>query len=153
MEFGFRALGNRSILAPPISGHVKENLNHFIKHREDLHPLLLEVPAEHAAECFTYGPNCRCAASVGELRPRCRELAPLACGARQVRLHLVDTTTNPRFHALLTKFGESMPAPVPANMSINLFGEPLACEPRDAVRSFYSAGIDAMVMGVFVVVK
>ena len=153
MEFGCRALGNRSILASPFSPYVKDNLNHFIKHREDFHPFVLSVPAERAAEFFTYGANCRFAASVGELRPGHTDLQPLTFGARQVRLHIVEAATNPRFHALLRTFGETAPAPVLVNTSFNLFGEPLVCGPRDAVRSFYSAGIDAMVLGDFVVAK
>jgi carbamoyltransferase len=153
MEFGFRALGNRSILASPFSAYVKENLNHFIKHREDFHPFVLSVPAERAAELFEYGPNCRFAASVGELRPGCAELEHLTFGSRQVRLHLVEAAASPRLHALLHRFGETAPAPVLVNTSFNLFGEPLVCEPRDAMRSFYCAGVDAMVMGDFLVVK
>jgi carbamoyltransferase len=153
MEFGFRALGNRSILASPFSPYVKDNLNHFVKHREDFHPFVLAVPAERAAEFFTFGPNCRFAASVGELRPGCCELEPLTFGGRQVRLHLVEAQTNPRFHALLRTFGETAPAPVLVSTSFNLFGEPLVCGPRDAVRSFYSAGIDGLVLGDFVVTK
>ena len=153
MEFGSRALGNRSILASPFSPYVKENLNRFIKHREDFHPFVLSVPEERAAQFFDYSPNCRFAASVGELRPGCPELAPLTFGGRQVRLHVVSASTNPRFHALLERAGETLPAPVLVNTSFNLFGEPLVCEPRDAVRSFYCAGIDALVMGEFVVVK
>jgi carbamoyltransferase len=81
------------------------------------------------------------------------ELEHLTFGSGQVRLHLVEAAANPRLHALLHRFGETAPAPVLVNTSFNLFGEPLVCEPRDAMRSFYCAGVDAMVMGDFLVVK
>ena len=63
-EFGHRALGNRSILASPFSEYVIENVNQYIKHRDDFHPFALSVPAERAAEFFDCSPNCRFMASL-----------------------------------------------------------------------------------------
>jgi len=152
-EFGQRALGNRTIVASPFSPFVKENLNHYIKHRQEFHPFVLSVPAEHAPEYFDCSPNCRFAASVGELRPGPGPLEAFTFGRRQVRLHLTDAAANPRFDALLRKFGGRAPAPILVNTSFNLFGEPLVSDPRAAVRSFYCSGIDALVIGDFLVVK
>lgn len=153
MEFGFRALGNRTIVASPFSPYAQENLNHYLKNRENYHPFVLSVPAEAAATYFDSTANCRFAASVGQLRPGHPELEPFTFSRRRVRLHLVDREINPRFHALLTHFGRSAPAPILINTSFNLFGEPLVCDPRAAIRSFYCSGIDALVMDRFVVVK
>jgi carbamoyltransferase len=152
-EFGLRALGNRTIVASPFSPFVKENLNHYLKHRQDFHPFVLSVPADQAAEYFDCSNNCRYASSVGELKPGATSLEAMTFGKRQVRLHLSDAAANPRFDALLREFGRRAPGPILVNTSFNLFGEPLVCDPRAAVRSFYCSGIDALVMGDFVVVK
>jgi carbamoyltransferase len=152
-EFGLRALGNRTIVASPFSPFVKGNLNQYIKHRQDFHPFVLSVPVEDAPTYFDCSENCRFAASVGELKPGTPGLEPFAFGPRQVRLHLSDASVNPRFSALLRQFGKRAPAPVLVNTSFNLFGEPLVCDPRAAIRSFYCSGIDALVIGDFLVTK
>ena len=153
LEFGHRALGNRSILASAFSPYVMENLNRYVKHREDFHPFALSVPAESAADLFDYTGNCRFMCSIGALKPGVGELERFGFNGRAVRVHTVERHVNPRFWTLLRKVGESAPAPVLVNTSFNLFGEPLVCDPREAIRSFYCSGIDALVMGNFLVVK
>ncbi len=153
VEYGLRALGNRTILASPFSPYVTDNLNQYIKHREDFHPFAMSVPEERAAEFFDCTENCRFMASVGDLKPGAPDLAPFTFMGGKARVHTVDRSTNPRFWRLLHKFGEGQPAPVLVNTSFNLFGEPLVCDPREAVRSFYCSGIDAMVMQNFHIVK
>jgi len=152
-EFGHRALGNRSILASPFSEYVIDNVNQYIKHRADFHPFALSVPAERAAEFFDCSPNCRFMASLGSLRNQVPGLEQFAFNGREVRVHTVDKDSNPGFWRLLNKFGETAPAPVLVNTSFNLFGEPLVSDPREAVRSFYCSGIDALALGSFLVVK
>ena len=153
-EFGHRALGNRSILASPFSEYVIENVNHYIKHREDFHPFAFSVPAEAAPRLFDCSANCRFMASLGKLKPSAPpDLERFSFEGGQVRVHTVDREANPRFWRLLHKFGERAPAPVLFNTSFNLFGEPLVSDPREAIRSFYCAGIDALAIGDFFVVK
>jgi carbamoyltransferase len=152
-EFGHRALGNRSILASPFSEYVIDNVNQYIKHRADFHPFALSVPAERAAEFFDCSPNCRFMASLGKLKNEVPGLEQFAFNGREVRVHTVDKDSNPSFWRLLHKFGETVPAPVLVNTSFNLFGEPLVSDPREAVRSFYCSGIDALALGSFLVVK
>jgi carbamoyltransferase len=152
-EFGHRALGNRSILASPFSEYVIENVNQYIKHREDFHPFALSVPAERAAEFFDASPNCRFMASLATLKNPVAGLQQFAFNGREVRVHTVEKNSNPGFWRLLNKFGETAAAPVLVNTSFNLFGEPLVSDPRGAVRSFYCAGIDALALGPFLVVK
>ena len=153
-EFGHRALGNRSILASPFSEYVIENVNHYIKHREDFHPFAFSVPAEIAPRLFDCSANCRFMASLGRLKPEAPPgLERFAFEGGQVRVHTVERETNPRFWRLLHTFGERAPAPVLFNTSFNLFGEPLVCDPREAIRSFYRAGIDALGMGDFFATK
>jgi len=81
-----------------------------------------------------------------------RFAAAILAGDR-IRVHTVDRDENPLYWRLLHAFGEKTGLPVLYNTSFNLFGEPLVCTPRDAVRSFYSSGIDAMVAGNFLLEK
>lgn len=154
MEFGPRALGNRSILASPLDPYSTENLNVFIKHREPFRKFAASVPAERAAEFFEVGRNARYLSTVGKVRPEHRERFRTAIlGDDFVRVHLVEQDENPLYHKLLIAAGEANGLPVLYNTSFNLFGDPLVCTPRDAVRSFYSSGIDALFVGNFLVEK
>jgi carbamoyltransferase len=154
MEFGARALGNRSILASPLDPYSTENLNIFIKHREPFRKFAASVPAECCAEYFEAGPNARYLATVGRIRPQHRDRFAAAILADDlVRVHTVDRNENPLYWKLLHAAGEATGLPVLYNTSFNLFGEPLVCTPRDAVRSFYSSGIDAMSVGNFFLQK
>src|SRR4051812_17875761 len=154
MEFGARALGNRSILASPLDPYSTENLNIFIKHREPFRKFAASVPAELAAEYFEVGPNARYLSTVGRVRPQHRErFAGAILAGDLVRVHTVDRQENPLYWKLLHAAGKSTGLPVLYNTSFNLFGEPLVCTPRDAVRSFYSSGIDAMFVGHFFLQK
>ncbi|MGB8494790.1 MAG: carbamoyltransferase C-terminal domain-containing protein [Candidatus Acidiferrum sp.] len=152
-EFGHRALGNRSLLASPFSEYVIENVNEYVKHREEFHPFALSVPAERASEYFDASPNCRFMTSLATLTNSIGGLERFAFHGKSVRVHTVEQHANPIFWKLLHKFGESAPAPILVNTSFNLFGEPLVTDPRGAVRSFYCAGIDALALGPFLLVK
>jgi len=152
-EFGHRALGNRSLLASPFSEYVLENVNEYVKHREGFHPFALSVPAERASEYFDASPNCRFMTSLATLTNPVGGLERFAFHGNLVRVHTVEQHANPTFWKLLHKFGESAPAPILVNTSFNLFGEPLVTDPRGAVRSFYCAGIDALALGPFLLVK
>lgn len=154
MEFGARALGNRSILASPLDPYSTENLNIFIKHREQVRKFAASVPAELASEYFEAGPNARYLATVGRVRPAHRDrFAAAILADDMVRVHTVDRDENPLYWKLLHAAGKATGLPVLYNTSFNLFGEPLVCTPRDAVRSFYSSGIDAMFVGQFFLQK
>ena len=154
MEFGPRALGNRSILASPLDSYSTENLNIFIKHREPIRKFAASVPAELCSQYFDVGANARYLATVGRVRPEHREtFAAALLAGDMVRVHSVDREENPLYWRLLHAAGRASGLPVLYNTSFNLFGEPLVCTPRDAVRSFYSSGIDAMLVGNFFLQK
>jgi carbamoyltransferase len=154
MEFGPRALGNRSILASPLDPYAAENLNAFIKHREPFRKFAASVPAELAGEYFEAGPNARFLATVGCVRPEHRQrFASAMLNGDLVRVHTVSQEDNPLYWKLLHAAGKATGLPVLYNTSFNLFSEPLVCTPRDAVRSFYSSGIDAMFIGNFFLQK
>jgi len=150
MEFGPRALGNRSILASPHDPYSAENLNAYIKHRESFRKFAASVPAELVSEYFDVGPNARYLATVGRVREPYRQCFAKALLARDlIRVHAVSEQDNPFYWKLLHAAAGKTGLPVLYNTSFNLFGEPLVCTPRDAVRSFYSSGIDAMFVGNF----
>jgi carbamoyltransferase len=154
MEFGARALGNRSILASPLDPYSTENLNLFIKHREPFRKFAASVPAELCADYFEVGSNARYLSTVGRVRPEHRDrFASAILAGDMVRVHAVDRDQNPLYWKLLHAAGKASGLPVLYNTSFNLFGEPLVCTPRDAVRSFYSSGIDAMFVGNFFLQK
>lgn len=154
MEFGPRALGNRSILASPLNPYSTENLNLYIKHREPFRKFAASVPEELAAEYFDVGPNARFLATVGRVKAAHRKTFESAIlGEDIVRVHTVSKQDNPLYWQLLQAFGKATGLPVLYNTSFNLFGDPLVCTPRDAVRSFYSSGIDSMVVGHFLLQK
>jgi len=154
MEFGPRALGNRSILASPSNPYSTENLNIYIKHREPFRKFAASVPAELADEYFESGPNARYLATVGRVRPKHHKTFEAAVmGKDSVRVHTVAASDNPLYHRLLHAAGKATGLPVLYNTSFNLFADPLVCTPRDAVRSFYSSGVDALFVGNFVLDK
>jgi carbamoyltransferase len=153
-EFGPRALGNRSVLASPWASYVKENLNDFIKHREWFRPFAISVSEEDCPRYFEASRQCRSMSSLACVRPgsECLPEGFLLPGNR-VRLHVVERRSNPLFWDLLKRFGEVAPAPMLLNTSFNLFGEPLVVTPRDAIRSYFCSGVDALVMDNFVLSK
>jgi carbamoyltransferase len=153
-EFGPRALGNRSLLASPWAAYVRENLNEFVKHREAFRPFAISILAERAADYFDYFPSARFMATLGTAKPEAARLLEgfLLPGGR-VRLHVVERAANPLLWRLLERFGQFAPAPILVNTSFNLFGEPLVVSPRDAVRSYFCSGVDALVIGSFSLAK
>jgi carbamoyltransferase len=153
-EFGPRALGNRSVLASPWAAYVKENLNDYIKHREWFRPFALAVPEEDCSKWFQASHSCRymnSLATVVEGGPGLPEGFILP--GNRVRLHVVSRQANSLFWRLLKRFGEIAPAPILVNTSFNLFGEPLVVRPRDAMRSYFCSGIDALIIDNFVLSK
>jgi len=154
MEFGARALGNRSILASPLDPYSAENLNTYIKHREPFRKFAASVPAEICDQFFEVGANARFLSTVGRVKPEHRgKFAAAVLAGDLIRVHAVDRTENPLYWKLLHAAGKATGLPVLYNTSFNLFGEPMVCNPRDAVRSFYSSGIDAMLVGNFFLQK
>jgi carbamoyltransferase len=153
-EFGPRALGNRSLLASPWAPYVTENLNEFIKHREWFRPFAISIPEEDCARYFEASRQCQFMNSLGRVR------SGVACLPESfllpdgyVRLHVVKKQNNPLLWRLLKHFAERAPAPMLVNTSFNLFGEPLVVTPRDAVRSYFGSGIDALFINNFVLTK
>ena len=153
-EFGPRALGNRSILAAPANEWVKENLNAFTKRRESFRPLAASVVEERAGEFFEF-PWTSPASFLGTVsRVKDPEAIPgLAFAGNRARVHVVSRTVNRQFHDLLTRVGQVTGRPLLINTSFNAPGEPLVVTPQEALKVFFSTGIDSLVLGDFLITK
>ena len=153
-EFGPRALGNRSILASPLNPYSTENLNVYIKRREKFRKFAASVPVEALDEYFETSAASRYLATVSRVKAAHRQTfrSALLDGER-IRLHVVSREDNRLYWELLREAGRATGLPVLYNTSFNLFGEPLVSDPRAAVRSFYSSGIDALFVGNFLLEK
>lgn len=157
-EFGPRALGHRSLFASPWAEYVQENLNDFVKHRESFRPFALAIPEENCADFFDCSPNARFMTTMARAKENTRKLfespgSSFVSKEGLVRLQVVSQENNPLLWKLLKRMGEKGPAPMLVNTSFNLFGEPLVINPRDALRSYYCSGVDALVAGSFLLTK
>jgi carbamoyltransferase len=153
-EFGPRALGHRSVLASPWAPYVTENLNDFVKHRESFRPFAVSVREEDCSRYFTASPLCRLMNSLAVVRADADVLPrELQLPNGLVRLHIVERETDPILWELLRRFGEEAPAPILVNTSFNLPGEPPVIRPKDAVRTFFCSGIDAVFADNFLLTK
>ncbi len=157
-EFGPRALGHRSLFASPWAEYVQENLNDFVKHRESFRPFALAIPEEDCAEYFECSANTRFMTTMALAKEKTRKLfdspgSSFISKEGLARLQVVSRENNPLLWKLLKRMGEKGPAPMLVNTSFNLFGEPLVIKPRDALRSYYCSGVDALVAGSFLLTK
>jgi len=173
MEFGPRALGNRSILADPRPTEMQRVLNQRIKFREDFRPFAPAVLAEVASQYFDIDDPSPYMLFVAEVLDRHRHdvdteyagnLSDLLNVRRSdipavthvdwsARLQTVHPESNPRFHALLQAFHEKTGCPVLVNTSFNIRGEPIVSTPTDAFRCFMGTDLDLLVVGNIVMTK
>jgi carbamoyltransferase len=167
MEFGPRALGNRSILADPRNPSMQRELNLKTKLRESFRPFAPSVIEESVAQHFDLdrpSPYMLIVAPVrGGTEPPAEPVPPLAGLDRlkavrsplpavthvdsSARVQTVSRHTNPRFHALLEAFGRRTGVPVLVNTSFNVRGEPIVCTVADAYRCFMATAMDYLVVG------
>jgi carbamoyltransferase len=143
MEFGPRALGNRSILGHPGRSGTADEINERIKYRERWRPFCPSVLEEYASEVLgskhpapfmTYAFS-----AASEWRQRIAEVVHVD---GTLRPQSVSAATNPRFHRLISKFHERTGLPCVINTSLNRRGEPIVCAPRDALAMFYGSGLE-----------
>jgi len=154
MEIGPRALGNRSILANPTLPSMKDKINAEVKHREAFRPFAPSVPVEAKDTYFDIIGESPVMLKVCPVKPQMRDLLPAITHVDgSARLHTVSKAINPIFHNLLEGFGALTGTPVLLNTSFNIQGEPIVESPEDAIRCFFSTGLDALVMGSFLITK
>lgn len=154
MEAGPRALGQRSILADPRDLGNRDRVNSIIKFREYWRPFCPSITAEAAEKYFdeyTDAPFMTIAFAAGE---RLTEEAPAVVHVDGTsRVQLVHEKVMPQYHRLLRAFERYTGVPVLLNTSFNVKGEPIVCTVQDALRTFWSTGLEVLAAGDFLVLK
>jgi carbamoyltransferase len=152
-ELGPRALGHRSILADPRRTTMWAEVN-TMKGRELWRPLAPSLLLEDAAEYYEGGCEAPFMIMTFKAKEKARELAPAVTHINgTARIQTVAKEVNPDYYSIISEFGRRTGVPIIMNTSFNLAGEPLVNSPRDAVRSFFSSGMDAMIMENLVISK
>lgn len=152
-EFGPRALGNRSILANPSDRLVMNRLNHEVKKRELFRPFAPSVVFERMNDYF-FGFNGESPSMMftAFVRPEMEEyLAAITHIDKTARLQTVTKSSNPKYYNLITHFGNLTGIYVVLNTSFNLDGMPIVDSPEDAVSCFAKSGLDALIIGEFLI--
>ena len=156
MEFGQRALGNRSILADPRDPNMKDKINKAVKYRESFRPFAPSVLEEYQKEYFEIE-NCipvPYMEKVFPIRKEKQKLIPAVVHADGTgRLQTVNQSTNPLYYKLIEEFKRITNIPIVLNTSFNVNGEPIVESPTDAIRTFYSSGLDALAIGSYLIEK
>jgi carbamoyltransferase len=153
MEYGPRALGNRSILASPLSASMRARLN-AIKGREDFRPVAPVVLEEAAADWFVGAEASPFMLFVYDVRPdRVDRIPAVRHVDGTARIQTVNRAQHPLYYDLLKAFERRTGVPVLVNTSFNTRGDPIVCTPRDAVEAFWASPLDALVIGSFLLTK
>lgn len=174
MEFGPRALGNRSILGDPRSPTMQKLLNLKVKFRESFRPFAPSVLRENVSDWFEMdcdSPYMLLVADVVKKRRRKMtakeqelfgieklnvvrsEISAVTHVDYSARVQTVHKETNPKYHALISAFGKKTGCPVLVNTSFNVRGEPIVCTPSDAFRCFMGSDIEMLVVGNAILLK
>jgi carbamoyltransferase len=174
MEFGPRALGGRSIIADPRSSIMQKQLNLKVKYRESFRPFAPSVLSEDVSEWFeheTESPYMLIVADVQTDKRRAmtkeeealfgidklnvpRSTVPAITHVDySARIQTVHADTNPRYHAVISKFKEKTGCPLVVNTSFNVRGEPIICTPKDAFKCFMGTEMDVLAVGNYVLYK
>ena len=154
MEIGPRALGNRSILAHPAMAEMKDKVNRDIKHREMWRPFAPSILEEEAVNYFERArPSPFMLLTFKVIPSKVSDLAAAVHVDQTARVQTVSRKTNPRFYRVIARFGQLTGVPAVLNTSFNDRGEPLVGSPRDALRTFYGTGLDALAIGDFLLTK
>lgn len=149
MEWGPRALGNRSILADPRRADMKEILNKKIKRRESFRPFAPSILRESVNEWFEQDDDVPFMMEVFQLRPKHRELIPAVTHVDgSGRLQTVHKETNPRYYQLIERFRDITDVPMVLNTSFNE-NEPVVCYPEEALDCFLRTKMDVLVLNDF----
>jgi carbamoyltransferase len=154
MEFGPRALGNRSIIADPRDPEMNTKVNNAVKFREWWRPFAPSIKKEAAPEYLESAYDSPFMILTAQVRREKRSIIPSVTHVDgSARPQTVEKEINPLYYHLINEFGKRTGVPVIMNTSFNLRGEAIVHTPTDAIRTFFSSGMDALVLGNFLVEK
>ena len=154
MEFGPRALGSRSILADPRDPEMNSKVNNAVKFREWWRPFAPSLKKEAAGEYLESATDSPFMILTAQVRPEKRSVIPAVTHVDgSARPQTVEKEINPLYWRLIDEFGKRTGVPVVMNTSFNLRGEAIVHTPTDALRTFFSSGMDALIIGNFLVEK
>jgi carbamoyltransferase len=154
MEFGPRALGNRSILADPRDPEMNAKVNNAVKFREWWRPFAPSLKKEAASEYLESAADSPFMILTAQVRPEKRAVIPSVTHVDgSARPQTVEKEINPLYWRLIDEFEKRTGVPVIMNTSFNLRGEAIVHTPTDAIRTFFSSGMDGLLIGSFLVEK
>ena len=154
MEFGPRALGSRSILADPRDPQMNAKVNNAVKFREWWRPFAPSLKREAAPDYLESAFESPFMVLTAQVRPEKRNIIPSVTHVDgSARPQTVEREINPLYYRLIDEFGKITGVPVILNTSFNLRGEPIVHTPTQALRTFFTSGMDALVVGSFLVQK
>ncbi len=153
-EFGPRALGNRSILSDPRDPQMKDKVNDVVKYRENWRPFAPSMLEEHAGEVLQNIKSSPYMILTDIVSEAWAEKIPAVVHVdRTLRPQTVNREMNPAYWALINEFYKITGVPVVMNTSFNLKGEPNVSSPTDAIRTFFTSGLEVLYMGRYKVSK
>lgn len=153
-ELGARALGGRSILGNPLVPEMKDIINAKVKFREGFRPFAPSLVVEAMGKYMNNPKESPFMLLAYEFKPEYRKLLPAIVHVDgTVRPQTVSRDSNPVYWRLLDEFGKLTGHPVLLNTSFNVRGEPIVNSPHDAIRCFYSTGMDALAIGEYLIEK
>ncbi len=154
MEAGPRALGARSILANPQASDIQKRLGLSVKRREVWRPFCPSILSEYKQDYFENAAESPFMTTAFQVREERREeMRAVMHVDGSARPQTVSEKGSPLFHSMLTHVHKLTGLPFVINTSFNVNGEPIVCSPLDAIRCFYSSGLDVLALGNFVLTK
>jgi carbamoyltransferase len=154
MEFGPRALGSRSIIADPRDPEMNTKVNNAVKFREWWRPFAPSFKKEAAPEYLESAYDSPFMILTAQVRSEKRDVIPSVTHVDgSARPQTVEKEINPLYYRLIDEFGRRTGVPVIMNTSFNLRGEAIVHTPTDAIRTFFSSGMDALVLGSYLIEK
>jgi carbamoyltransferase len=153
MEWGPRALGNRSILGDPRRADMKDILNLKIKRRESFRPFAPSIMREYVTEWFEQDDDVPFMMEVFQVKPDKRAQVPATTHVDgSGRLQTVHQETNPRYHRLIDSYRQITGVPIVLNTSFNE-NEPVVCKPQEALDCFLRTKMDVLVLNDWIVTR
>lgn len=154
IEFGDRALGNRSILADPRNKNMKSRVNKSIKYREQFRPFAPAILNEYTSDFFENPQSSFFMERTLKIKKIKRKLIPAVTHLDGTgRLQTVNKVNNQKFYELIVEFFKLTKIPIVLNTSLNYKGDPIVCSPDDAIKTFYLSGLDELYIGNYRVIK